>query len=199
MRISRNNDLRLMGAAEYIVKKIENSNWKYPQSSDRRWNEHRSIEVCRSIDEGIFLGICTLETTDNGSLIEIIDGRERTAVLYEMYHPEVRIDKRLLMRIGEYEYDETEFVYVSPDYKPDEVFEFWVSDVADTLVLATTFNDKDKRQEKMFTHVKNRLNNFNNNFNSPIIGLSLITFANKTLGDSKEIQRIRLRGRLNRT
>ena len=36
MKIYRNDDLRLMGAGEYIVKKIENSNWKYPQSSERR-------------------------------------------------------------------------------------------------------------------------------------------------------------------
>ena len=200
MRIYRNNDLRLMGAGEYIVKKVENSNnWKYPQPSERRWNEQRSIEVCRSIDEGIFLGICTLETADDGSLVEIIDGRERTAVLYEMYHPEVRTDKRLLMQIGKDEYDENEFVYVSPDYKPDRVFEFWISDVANTFALVTTFNDINSRQEKMFKHVKDRLNNFNKNFQSSTIGLSLITFANETLGDSKEIQRIRLRGRLNRT
>ena len=113
MKIYRNNDLCLMGAGEYIVKKVENSNWKYPQPSERRWNEQRSIEVCRSIDEGIFLGILTLETADDGSLIEIIDGRERTAILYEMYHPEARNDKRLLMQIGKDEYDENEFVYVS--------------------------------------------------------------------------------------
>lgn len=199
MKIYRNDDLCLMGAGEYIVKKIENSNWKYPQSSERRWNEHRSVEVCRSIDERIFLGICTLETADDGSLVEIIDGRERTAVLYEIYHPEVRTDKRLLMQIGKDEYDENEFVYVSPDYKPDEVFEFWVSDVANTFALAATFNDINSRQEKMFTQVKDRLNNFNKNFQSSTIGVSLILFAHETLGDSKEIQRIRLRGRLNRT
>lgn len=199
MKIYRNNDLRLIGAGEYIVKKVENSNWKYPQPSERRWNEQRSIEVCRSIDEGIFLGILTLETADDGSLVEIIDGRERTAVLYEMYHPEVRNDKRLLMQIGKDEYDENEFVYVSPDYKPDRVFEFWVSDVANTFALVATFNDINSRQEKMVTHIKDRMNNFNKNFQSLTIGLSLITFANETLGDSKEIQRIRLRGRLNRT
>lgn len=155
--------------------------------------------MCRSIDERIFLGICTLETADDGSLVEIIDGRERTAVLYEIYHPEVRTDKRLLMQIGKDEYDENEFVYVSPDYKPDEVFEFWVSDVANTFALAATFNDINSRQEKMFTQVKDRLNNFNKNFQSSTIGVSLILFAHETLGDSKEIQRIRLRGRLNRT
>lgn len=199
MKIYRNNDLRLIGAGEYIVKKVENSNWKYPQPFERRWNEQRSIEVCRSIDERIFLGILTLETANDGSLVEIIDGRERTAVLYEIYHPEVRTDKRLLMQIGKDEYDENEFVYVSPDYKPDEVFEFWVSDVAETFALVAIFSDKDKRQEKMFKHVKERLNNFNKNFQSSTIGLSLITFANETLGDSKEIRRIRLRGRLNRT
>lgn len=104
-----------------------------------------------------------------------------------------------MIQIGKDEYDENEFVYVSPDYKPDRVFEFWVSDVANTFALVATFNDINSRQEKMVTHIKERMNNFNKNFQSSTIGLSLITFASETLGDSKEIQRIRLRRRLNRT
>lgn len=196
-----------MGAAEYIVKYIEQSDyWEYPQQTERRWTLHRNIEVCRSIDENICLGLLTIELTDDGKLISIIDGRERTAVLYEMLHPEARTDgKRLLMRVGYDEYTPNEFEYVDVDYLPKRPFECWVSTVADTLSLACMFNEPGFRKERNepgymdYQIVSERLKDFNKHFQTHTIGLSLVSFYKETLGDSVEVQRVRLRGRLNRT
>ena len=177
-----------MGAAEYIVKYIEQSDcWEYPQQAERRWTLHRNIEVCRSIDENICLGLLTIELTDDGKLISIIDG------------------KRLLMRVGYAEYTPNEFEYVNADYLPKRPFECWVSNVADTLSLACMFNEPGFRKERNdsgyrdYEIVSERLKTFNKHFQTHTIGLSLISFYKETLGDSVEVQRVRLRGRLNRT
>ena len=200
MKITRNIDSRMMGAIEYIVHKLEPSKYEYPKQNKRQWNDHRCIEVCRSIDENICLGIITVEITDDGHIKDIIDGRERTAVLYEMYHPEVRTDKRLLMIVGKDEYESNDFVYVDANYSPKQPYEFWVSDVADTFRLAGLLNKKEfGNPDSTHRHIKERLLTFNKSFDTSTVCLQFIQFKQETLGEDIEIQKLRLYGRLNRT
>ena len=206
MRVSRNIDFRTMGAAEYIAKYVEKGSWQYPQQDERRWTLHRNIELCRSIDEDICLGLLTIEITDDGRLVNIIDGRERTAVLYEMLHPEARTDgKRLLMIVGQDEYTQNDFKYVDNDYELRRPYEYWVSDIADTWSIAQLLRGKEfnkTRNESGYRDyqiVNERLKTFNKYFQRQTVGISLVSFHNETCGDSIEIQRLRLRGRLNRT
>ena len=203
MKIIRNYDARMIGAAEYISKYVDTGNWTYPQPTERRWNEHRCVEICRSINEGICLGMFTIEIKDDGHLESIVDGQERTAVLYEMLHPEVRKDKRLLMIIGKDEYEVCDFVYVDADYSPRRPYEYWVSVPADTLSLACLLNEEPFRSNKIestYRHVKEQLMEFNKKFQSHTLCLSLVSFEKQSvLDESIEIQKLRLRGRLNRT
>ena len=201
MNISRNIDLRPIGAAEYIVKFVEPGNYTYHQQNERLWNLRRNIEVCRSIDEHICLGLFTIEITDDGKLVNIIDGQERTAILYEILHPEVRKDKkRLMIHVGQDEYTENDFLYVDSDYEPKRPYEYWLTTAADTLSLACLLNEKPFREnEKDYRDVAERLKKFNKYFNNHTLGLQLLSFYKETCGDSVDIQRIRLRGRLNRT
>lgn len=212
MRVSRNIDFRTMGAAEYIVKYVEKGSWQYPQQNERRWTLHRNIELCRSIDEDICLGLLTIEITDDGRLVNIIDGRERTAVLYEMLHPEARTDgKRLLMIVGQDIYTQNDFRYTDADYKLKPLYEYWVSDVAETFNLSQVFRRppfREKGDDGVFAKkkmsvecrfIEDRLLTFNKYFQRQTVGISLVSFHNETCGDSIEIQRLRLRGRLNRT